>query len=168
MNRRILLSFMALLLAYGSPSLAGTIQLPKTGQTKTYDSEIQGKYYLFLPLITREWGLYLTGNWSGQWMSDHGGGGALNANIIQSGNQISGTISATGTIFGNATGNLSGTISNPNGSGYITMVAWNNEGSVNFGREYPGGIRTGTYNNTRISATYQASNGDSGTIVLYR
>jgi hypothetical protein len=38
MNRRILFFFLALLIAYGSPSIAGTIQLPKTGQTKCYNS----------------------------------------------------------------------------------------------------------------------------------
>ena len=38
MNKRLLFFFLALLSAYGSPSFAGTIQLPKTGQTKCYNS----------------------------------------------------------------------------------------------------------------------------------
>jgi hypothetical protein len=117
---------------------------------------------LFLPLILRQPEVInLTGNWSGQWMSYSGGGGVLNANIQQTGMQISGTISATGTFLGDTTGNLSGTISsNINGTGSITMVAWNNEGSVNF--------NFGSYSNTKISALYHASTGDYGTIVLTR
>jgi len=38
MNRRILFFLLALLLAYESPSFAGTIQLLKTGQTTCYDT----------------------------------------------------------------------------------------------------------------------------------
>jgi hypothetical protein len=93
-------------------------------------------------------------------MSYHGGGGVLNANLQQSGMQISGTISATGTILGNVTANLSGTISNINGPGSITMVAWTNGGSVN--------LSPGHYSNIEIYGGYRGSNGDEGTIVLNR
>jgi hypothetical protein len=105
---------------------------------------------------------YISGNWSGQWISTRyrGQGGAVTANFQQSGNQISGSVSATNTALGDVTGNVSGTISNSDGPGTINMgVAWTKGGSVTY---------NGDYNNTKISGSYSASNGDIGTFVLTR
>ena len=105
---------------------------------------------------------YLSGNWSGQWISTRyrGGGGALSVNFQQSGNQISGSASATNTALGDITGNISGTISKSDGPGTIDMgVAWTKGLSVTY---------SGSYTNTRISGNYSASNGDSGTFLLTR
>jgi hypothetical protein len=103
---------------------------------------------------------YLDGSWSGQWTSNTGERGAITANIQQSGNQISGSVSITNTDLGNAPGSLTGTITNSNGPGNLNLgVAWTNGGSVTY---------SGTYDNTRISGNYTDSLGGSGTFTLTR
>lgn len=104
----------------------------------------------------------VSGTWSGQWTSTKsaGEGGAINANLQLSGNQISGSATITNTELGNITGNISGTISNSGGPGTLNFGVISGQGESS--------TFSGTYDNNRISGTYTASNGDSGTFVLTR
>ena len=104
-------------------------------------------------------GGFLTGQWTGTWTSNSGGGsGPISAHILQNGTAIDGT--ATITVNGTPiSGTLDGTTCNSTGPGTIDVGFAQNGGG--YSSQFHG-----TYTQNTITGTYTDSNGDTGTFTL--
>ena len=100
----------------------------------------------------------IAGAWAGTWLSSRDAGGDIQATFVRAGDEISGTLSITGSPC-LTTGSISGSVSNTN----VTFGAVSGPDGIEF---------TGTVGATMLEGTYSVSSGscmgDTGTFSAAR